>query len=247
MDKNNQIIQLLTSLQDSKGGYYATKAPINEMAMGVYLVALSEFTFQQIEQAVQKHIMTPDSGQFFPKVADIIKQLGVKPEREYGWQDCIEGARAPQTPCDVLARIHIQSHYLNNFQSMEIKHRADMFIDGQEERKARALAGNYTEHEIVTMIAHDVKVSSPYMKGMPSIGQNADLRLKYDKAIQSPLHLENVARSESKALNGIEDLDGKKRVLSELKGLLSDKKQLPADSKDLTGAEAEQILKDDLK
>ena len=89
-----------------------------------------------------------------------------------------------------------------------------------EEMKARALAGHYTPHEIVCMIDHKVKVSSPFMEGMPSIGDNKALRAKYDKALHSPQHLENVARQESRERAGIAtDRQGQLRIASELKKL----------------------------
>ena len=247
MNKNDEIKGLLTSLQDAKGGYYPTKTPMNEMTLGIYLVALSPYSFAEVQLAIQKHIMTPDNGQFFPKVADIVKHLGVKQSRDYGWQDVIEGARNPKTPCDVLARIHIKSFYLDSYENLSLKHRADTFLDNIEEDKARALAGEYTQHEIVTMISHKVKVSTPFMVGMPQCADKGGLRAKYDKAIQSPLHIENVARIKSRERNGLTDLEGQKKVLNELKGLFNNEPTAKADDKNITGAEAAQILEDDLK
>lgn len=240
MTKNEQVAQLLAEL---RGGYYSIKDPLDGFSMSIYLNSLADFSIEDIRVALSKHIATPTDGNFFPKVSHIVKHIGVKEKRDYNWQDVIEGARDPKTPCDVLARIHIKSHYLNNYENHSIKHRADTFLDGLEELKARALAGDYTEHEIVTMIDRGVKVSSPFMLGMPSIGQNDALRLKYNKAIQSPLHLENVARGESRERNGIDDLEGKKRVLSEIKGLLND---VPSDDGDLTGKDASKLTGIDL-
>ena len=220
MDKNEQITEILSTL---RSGYYGIKEPLDEFSMSIYLQSLAPFPAENIRMAITKHISTPVDGNFFPKVSHIVKHIGVRAERDYGWQDVIEGARNPKTPCDVLARIHIKSFYLDGYENLALKHRADTFLDGLEEDRARAMAGDYTQHEIVTMISHKVKVSSPFMVGMESIGSNEALRLKYNKAIQSPLHLENVARIESRERNGLPiDQDGQKKVLSQLKGLLSE-------------------------
>lgn len=201
-------------------------------SLELYFAILAPHSFEQVQQALFKSLSTQDS-KFGITPALIVRFLGVKESREYNWQDCIEGARKPKTPCDVLARIHIKSHYLNSYENMSIKHRADTFLDNLEENRARAMAGEYSEHEIVTMISHGVKVSSPFMIGMDSIGSNLALRGRYDQAIQSPLHIENVARIESRERNGLPNNPaGQKKVLSELKGLLSvdDRPQKAIDS-----------------
>lgn len=201
-------------------------------SLELYFAILEPYTFEQVQQALFKSLSAQDS-KFGITPALIVRFLGVKESRDYGWQDCIEGARNPKTPCDVLARIHIKSFYLNSCENLSLKHRADTFLDDHEERKARAMAGEYTEHEIVTMISRGVKVSSPFMIGMGGIGSNQSLRLRYNWAIQSPLHIENVARIESRKRNGLpNNPEGQKKVLSELKGLLSvdDRPQKAIDS-----------------
>ena len=226
MNKNEQITEILSTL---RSGYYGIKEPLDEFSMSIYLQSLAPFPAEDIRIAITKHISTPVDGNFFPKVSHIVKHIGVKESREYGWQDVIEGARNPKTPCDVLARIHIKSHYLNSYENMSIKHRADTFLDNLEETRARAMVGDYTQHEIVTMIDRGVKVSAPFMVGMESIGSNQALRLKYNEAIQSPLHIENVARIESRERNGLDNNpEGQKKVLSELKGLLSNESEQAA-------------------
>ena len=188
--------------------------------LNLYFGILEPYSFEQVQQALFKSLSSQDS-KYGITPALVVKFLGVKEARELTWQDVIEMARKPTTPMAVLARIHIKSHYLNNFQPMEIKHRADTFLDSLEETKARAMAGDYTEHEIVTMIDHGVKVASPFMAGMQGIGDNQALRLKYEKAIRSPLHLENVARIESRERNGPPpSKEGQVKILSELKTLL---------------------------
>ena len=185
----------------------------------LYFNVLADHDIDSVQQALFK-ALSDEQISFGLNPALIVKHLGVRQKRPINWQDIIEMARKPKTPMGVLARIHIKSHYLNNYENLAIKHRADTFLDGLEEMKARALAGDYTQHEIVCMIDHGVKVASPFMEGMPNIGDNEALRAKYDRALQSPQHLENVARQESRERAGIEPRpQDKLRLANELQKL----------------------------
>lgn len=48
---------------------------IDEVTFEIYWGALENFSFADISRAVQTHIKNPDSGQFMPKPADIVKYL----------------------------------------------------------------------------------------------------------------------------------------------------------------------------
>jgi len=188
-------------------------------ALKLYFNVLADHDIDSVQQALFK-ALSDEQISFGLNPALIVKHLGVRQKRPINWQDVIEMARKPTTPMAVMARIHIKSYYLNTCENLAIKHRADTFLDGLEEMKARALAGEYTQHEIVCMIDHGVKVSSPFMEGMQAIGDNKALREKYDRALQSPQHLENVARQASRERAGIAtDRQGQLRIANELKKL----------------------------
>ncbi len=188
-------------------------------ALELYYNILADHSFDDVQKALFK-ALSDEESKYGISPALIVKHLGVRQKRPINWQDVIEMARQPKTPMGVMARIHIKSYYLNTCENIAIKHRADTFLDGLEEMKARALAGDYTQHEIVCMIDHGVKVASPFMEGMPNIGDNEALRAKYDRALQSPQHLENVARQESRERAGIEPRpQDKLRLANELKKL----------------------------
>lgn len=48
---------------------------ISKELLRMYFAALNALTIQQAEQAMMAHMKNPDSGQFFPKPADLIKQM----------------------------------------------------------------------------------------------------------------------------------------------------------------------------
>ena len=215
-------------------------------ALNLYFSILEPYSFDEVQQALFKSLSSQDS-KFGITPALIVKFLGVKETREINWQDVIEMARKPTTPMGVLARIHIKSHYLNNYEPMQIKHRADTFLDGLEEMKARAMSGDYTQHEIVCMIDHGVKISSAFMIGMKPYQQQAEndpLRAKYNLAIQSPAHRENVARIESRVRNELPiDAEGQKKALNSIKALLSadEKPQIIDNTEQLKANFSEQV------
>lgn len=43
---------------------------------GVWIAAMEQFTFDEVKHAIERHTMNPDSGQFMPKPADVVKMLG---------------------------------------------------------------------------------------------------------------------------------------------------------------------------
>lgn len=186
------------------------KPQFDANALKLYFVVLADYDIDSVQKSLFK-ALSDEESKYGITPALIVKHLGVRQERKLNWQDVIEAARKPTTPMGVLARIHIKSYNLNNYENIAIKHRADTFMDGLDDMKARALDGDYTEHEIVTMISYGVKVASPFMIGMSATANQDALRAKYNKAIQSPLHLENVARIESRERQGIRDGNSQKK------------------------------------
>lgn len=43
---------------------------------GVWIASMEAYTFDEVKQAIERHTMNPDSGQFMPKPADVVKMLG---------------------------------------------------------------------------------------------------------------------------------------------------------------------------
>ena len=44
--------------------------------IGVYWSVLNQYAIEEVEAAIHRHIADPDGGQFMPKPADIIRQIG---------------------------------------------------------------------------------------------------------------------------------------------------------------------------
>ena len=54
---------------------YYGKPKLSDMAVGLYFAALLEYPLADVQQGLTAHINNPDSGQFFPKAADVIRAL----------------------------------------------------------------------------------------------------------------------------------------------------------------------------
>jgi hypothetical protein len=63
------FLNLLTGL----GALYGK--PINEPLVEIYWRALQRFEFPAVKEALQAHVDNPDSGQFMPKPADVVRYL----------------------------------------------------------------------------------------------------------------------------------------------------------------------------
>ena len=54
---------------------YYGKPKLSDMAVGLYFAALLEYPLADVQHGLTAHINNPDSGQFFPKAADVIRAL----------------------------------------------------------------------------------------------------------------------------------------------------------------------------
>ena len=54
-------------------GFY--KQSLSEFASGVWWEAMAPFDFEAVRQAFNRHAVNPDSGQFMPKPADVVRML----------------------------------------------------------------------------------------------------------------------------------------------------------------------------
>lgn len=69
MNKNDleDFAKIITSISELYG------KNITEFMLDTYWNALEKFEFEEIKQAIQKHVSNPDNGQFMPKPADIVR------------------------------------------------------------------------------------------------------------------------------------------------------------------------------
>lgn len=69
-DKDHlRFAKAMTALAD----YYGR--PLSDGSMGLYWQGLQGYDIDQVEKAIGLHLQNPDTGQFMPKIADIVRML----------------------------------------------------------------------------------------------------------------------------------------------------------------------------
>lgn len=75
----NELLKFKDLLTDALA-YYGKDC--SKFTLDVWWSALSDFDYEQVERALQKHATDPERGQFAPKVADMVKALqGTRADR----------------------------------------------------------------------------------------------------------------------------------------------------------------------
>ena len=70
---NNSDEQPFAALMVLAGA--ATRQAVETVTLDTYFSLLEEYEFADVSHAVRQHLLNPDRGQFFPKVADLIAVL----------------------------------------------------------------------------------------------------------------------------------------------------------------------------
>lgn len=154
----------------------------DEVLQGWFAV-LSQYGITQVKQALNALVLHPDS-KFGITPALIFECMNIKQRRTLGWQDVIRHARKIECPMGVLARMFIKSHELNNNPDHHLKGAALAFLDQLSDLQARADRGEYTEHEMCRMYAHNVKISqTPFMPGFCTPSNTALLKETWSQAM----------------------------------------------------------------
>jgi hypothetical protein len=139
-------------LFDSLADYYQ-KDRLDKTVINIYFKAVQQFTFLSLRQAASKHISNVKSGQYFPKVSDLIKHIE---GGEITTDFIIAAARTCNTPLGILSSIHIGSWDLNNQNHFYLQQRASECLSLLPQWKVKMDSGKYSDHEISVMLKYDV-------------------------------------------------------------------------------------------
>ena len=159
---NDSDKEAFKNIFDELAEYYRQE-PLGKIGLKIYFKALSEFSVDQIHAAAEKHIADTGSGQFFPKVADLIKHLQ---GGEITADMIIASARLHQTPLGVLSLISIGKWNLDNQDAFYLRQRAEECLQLLPEWMERASGGDYTDHEIKTMLKYGVNPLKGFFAGL---------------------------------------------------------------------------------
>jgi hypothetical protein len=180
------------SLMGDLAQYYR-QDPLGRVVLKMYFNALKQFSYEQVEYAAERHMTDTKSGQFFPKIADFVRALTGE---DITADMIIAAARQMQTPLGCLARMHIGSWDLDNKGNMSgsswsfyIRQRAEEVIQLLPEWKAKANAGEYTDHEISVMLKYNISPAAPFFAGLAAPENANALLARADTISKSERHL----------------------------------------------------------
>lgn len=165
---------------------YYQRDSLSKAALQIYFSALHMYEFDQVQWAVSKHVQNHENGQYYPKVADIVRIIE---GGEITSDQVLAAARLADTPMGILCRIHIGTWDLKNQTDMfYLRQRAEECLHLMPEWKARALAGDYTDHEISIMIKHGVNPCAPFSTGLPSPASAGAITKRVFQIVQTDRH-----------------------------------------------------------
>ena len=172
-------------LFDGLADYYRQDR-LGKLPMQIYFGALQKFSFESVSQAASAHLADTKSGQYFPKAADLIKHVE---GGEITADMIIAAAKLGDTPLGLLAHIHIGSWDLNNQDAFYLRQRAAECLQLLPQWKAKAAAGEYSDHEISVMLKYDVSPAAPFAFGLAAPANAQALIERAAEIKQSPRHL----------------------------------------------------------
>lgn len=172
-------VALALRMKPVPGSKYALS--LDELQM--YFDLLAPYSLTAVRHALHRHVLDPERGRFFPKVADIVYQIeGGKPEPD--WVLAI--ARRNSTPLGAMARLVIGSFDLEHSSDPHyLRRRAEEVIAQWPELKERALNGEYTDHELRVFAKYKIDPLGPVELGQPRPA-NPTLPQRAQAALEGP-------------------------------------------------------------
>lgn len=147
---------------------------------------LSKYSIDQIYVAVGKH-RSSGKGDFYPSPGRLIEHLD---GGEITGDMIIAAAKLHDTPLGCLARIQIGSWDLDNQDGFYLRQRAAECLQLLPEWKRRAVAGEYTDHEISVMLKFDINPASPFAFGLAPPANAQELSARAGVIVKSAAYLE---------------------------------------------------------
>jgi len=170
--------------------YYRSSNPkqetLSNVALQIYFGALQRFTLEQIGDAVSAHLADTKEGQFFPKVANLVKHIE---GGEITADMIIAAAKLADTPLGCLARIQIGSWDLDNQDGFYLRQRAAECLQLLPRWKIKAAGGDYSDHEVSVMLKYSVNPAAPFAFGLAAPENASALLKRAEKIAQSDRHL----------------------------------------------------------
>jgi len=205
---------------------------------------LEDITIEQFVYAAKCHRRS-DAGMFALSVANIRKQLGLVNVQDLQWFDVPVMAKAKNTPLAIVASRYIKSHELKFNTPLENKYACDLFLNDLAGHVFRLEEGEFTDHELILCKKYKVNPSKSIHTGHGVLPCPDRLLERYNEAQNSEQwRIEFMPEKEKMAI--ADNREGQLKVARAMAEIGSSL-QTVKEPINYTGAEAAQILEDDLK
>jgi len=219
------------------------KPAYSEYTINEMFEDLSDITLEQFKYAAKCHRRS-DAGMFALSVANVRKQLGLTNVQDLKWHDVLVMAKAKNTPLAIIASRYVKSYDLQHQSDIENKGQCDLFLHDLPKHLFRLENGEFTQHELIMCGKYGVDPRKGIHTGHDVMPNDGVLKLQIERTKESAawgLMIKDKRAEPVKELPS--SVEGQLRVAQELASVFSDVKE-PIN---YTGAEAAQILEDDLK
>jgi len=198
------------SLLDGLADYYR-QDKLGKIALQIYFSALHDYSIEQVSNAASAHLADTKSGQYYPKAADLIKQIdggNISPDM------IIAAAKLHNTPLGCLARIHIGTWDLDHQDAFYLRQRATECLELLQTWKEKAKFGDYTDHELSVMIKYNVDPTQPLLHGLAKADDKNQLITRVSAIKKSERHLKFIDKHDytSNSENTVVDPDIKNQI-----------------------------------
>ena len=204
---------------------------------------LEDTTIEQFVYASKCHRRSAE-GMFALSAANVRKQLGLSNVQDLKWHDVLVMAKAKNTPLAIIASRYVKSYDLQHQSDIENKGQCDLFLHDLPKHLFRLENGEFTQHELIMCGKYGVDPRKGIHTGHDVMPNDGVLKLQIERTKESAawgLMIKDKRAEPVKELPS--SVEGQLRVAQELASVFSDVKE-PIN---YTGAEAAQILEDDLK
>lgn len=155
--------------------------------LAIYFTGLSDYSIDQIQHAMGKHMANPKSGKWMPKIADILSHIQ---GGEITTDQVLASARLADTPFGILCRIQIGTYDLEHQTDMfYLKQRAEECLLLLPEWKRKAAQGDFTDHEISIMLKHDVSPLKPFERELAEPNNQDELLARMNRVRGTDRHM----------------------------------------------------------
>lgn len=190
-DDKPEFVKLMNDCVD----YYSSfNINISPRTAEIYWNGLLPYSIEQIRYALNRHMQTPKSGDFFPRISSLI---AIFEGDNLTQDDMLALAETPVTPLGVIARIIITSWTLEHEQDQSRRRQAaSRVIQLLPNIKQRAAIGDYTPAELAAMQKYGVDPKSPLNHGMPppTAEAIANMREVHTKATALPWYQNSIGQ-----------------------------------------------------